>query len=241
MTEYDPAGNPIPESYLLVDFDGTLVDSLSALYDIYIDFLHKHGKKGNKEEFELLKGLSIPELVKTVKNKYALIESEEILQQEYNKLLKEKYLNNVHVSPHALNALEFAKDFGFKTAIVTSAPQDLVKEILQKHHLSDLIDELIISTPKEKGKPHPDIYLKALKQLKIEPLDAIAIEDSLNGAQASLSAKIPTMLLNPSHETLDKLENHPNKADLLAINDWEDVIAFIEELTEISDDDLSES
>lgn len=43
-------------------------------------------------------------------------------------------------------------------------------------------------------KPAPDIYLWALERLQLEPFECIAIEDSQNGLQASLSAGIPTVI-----------------------------------------------
>jgi beta-phosphoglucomutase-like phosphatase (HAD superfamily) len=38
------------------------------------------------------------------------------------------------------------------------------------------------------GKPHPDIYLKALSELRASPEDAIAVEDSDHGIQSAAAA-----------------------------------------------------
>ncbi len=48
-------------------------------------------------------------------------------------------------------------------------------------------------------KPAPDIYLRALEQLQLAPYECIAIEDSQNGLQASLSACIPTVITLSSY------------------------------------------
>src|SRR5690349_5776439 len=105
MFPVDPADEVFLDSYLLVDFDGTIVDSVAILYEIYQNFLQKYGKKGTKEEFESLKGPTIPEVVKILKTKHKLDGSEDSLLKEYNALLKHDYAKNVNLLPHIHEAL----------------------------------------------------------------------------------------------------------------------------------------
>jgi beta-phosphoglucomutase-like phosphatase (HAD superfamily) len=41
-----------------------------------------------------------------------------------------------------------------------------------------------------RAKPHPDLYLEALRRLRLRPADAIAVEDSANGIRASVAAAL---------------------------------------------------
>ena len=40
----------------IFDFDGVIVDSISSLYGIYLEFLREFGIEGNREEFDRLNG-----------------------------------------------------------------------------------------------------------------------------------------------------------------------------------------
>jgi HAD superfamily hydrolase (TIGR01509 family) len=46
----------------------------------------------------------------------------------------------------------------------------------------------------QRKKPDPEVYLRALAQLRIEPLDAVAIEDSPGGVAAARAADVPVIV-----------------------------------------------
>ena len=56
----------------IFDFDGVIVDSLTALYETYINFLHKYGHDGNQSEFDFLNGPKLDFIVSYLKEKYDL-------------------------------------------------------------------------------------------------------------------------------------------------------------------------
>jgi beta-phosphoglucomutase-like phosphatase (HAD superfamily) len=55
-----------------------------------------------------------------------------------------------------------------------------------------------------KKKPHPDIYLWVLKELGIDPAEAVAFEDSLNGLSSAAGAGLAT-IVTPSVYTDDQV------------------------------------
>jgi beta-phosphoglucomutase-like phosphatase (HAD superfamily) len=48
-------------------------------------------------------------------------------------------------------------------------------------------------------KPSPDIYLHALRELALDPADAVVVEDSENGLRASLGAGLATVVTVSSY------------------------------------------
>ena len=64
---------------LIFDFDGVIVDSVSSLYEVYIDFLEEFGITGNQEEFNSLNGPKLSEIISFLKNKYHLQKDEKEL------------------------------------------------------------------------------------------------------------------------------------------------------------------
>jgi trehalose 6-phosphate phosphatase len=81
---------------------------------------------------------------------------------------------------HSLNAR------GIKTAVVSSSKN--CAAVLEAAGLADLfmvrLDGVDVARLKLKGKPDPDIFLKAAERLSVGPARAVVIEDAIAGVQA---------------------------------------------------------
>ncbi|RJN32478.1 beta-phosphoglucomutase family hydrolase [Nesterenkonia natronophila] len=75
---------------------------------------------------------------------------------------------------------------GIPTALVTSSRNG--REVLRRAGLQDIFDTIVDGTDalelKLPGKPNPHMFLYASAQLKVEPEDAIVVEDAVSGVQA---------------------------------------------------------
>lgn len=79
-----------------------------------------------------------------------------------------------------------ARDAGLKTAVVSSSKN--TPEILEAAGIADLFDDVIDGHAVEdrgmKGKPAPDTFLAAARELGVEPAQAAVFEDALAGVEA---------------------------------------------------------
>lgn len=81
----------------------------------------------------------------------------------------------------------------------------------------------------EKVKPAPDLYVKAIEVLGIQPAEAVAFEDSSNGLQAALTAGLKCVIVpNPVTDAL-AFENHHLRLRSMADKSLSDVIKHIEQ------------
>lgn len=74
----------------------------------------------------------------------------------------------------------------YRTAILTNAP-DGIRAWIQRFHLDQAVDEVIISAEVHASKPYPDIFQIAANRLGLPPQQAIFIDDEprfIEGAQA---------------------------------------------------------
>ena len=62
--------------------------------------------------------------------------------------------------------------------------------ILQKVHLLETFNFIVDGNDVVKGKPDPEVFLKAAKLLQIEPKNCIVFEDSVAGIQAANTANM---------------------------------------------------
>lgn len=91
--------------------------------------------------------------------------------------------------------LDFLGKNGIKRAIATATDIERATSYLTKVGLFDKFDRIICASMVESGKPKPDIYIYAAKQLGIDPEDCIAIEDSPNGVTSAYNAGCKTVMV----------------------------------------------
>lgn len=187
---------------LFIDFDGTLVDSLGLLYQMYADFLISFGATPSYEEFEALNGSPLESVLEKLISTHLLPLTLEEALEKYFQEVEKRYLNEVSLTSGAKHFLEKMKKAHVKLVLVTAAKRKLIQPILQKHQLH--FDEVVSGDDVQRGKPHPEIYLKALNKMQVDPHEVFAIEDSQNGMTSARLAGIYCFQFSPqnSWETL---------------------------------------
>lgn len=165
------------------DFDGVIVDSVSALKRIYYDFLAQFDKKGNDKEFDSLNGVKLADIIKTLKSNYKLALSEKTLFDIYNQKIMRMY-ENVALNKGVARTLEFLSNKGYKIALASSAKYLEIITVLNRYKLTNFFDLIVSGDDVKRAKPLPDIY-NAVKN-KLGKANYFVVEDSLNGA---ISAK----------------------------------------------------
>ncbi len=207
-------GNQSKLKVVLIDFDGTLVDSMEDLYGIYFAFLREYGHEGTPEEFAELNGPTINEILAMLMKKYHLPEPLEKLLEIYKARLEEYYGKTAVPYPGVVEFLMRIRKEGIKSALVTSAKRSFVDPFLKRHHLEQYFSHIVTADGVSHGKPNPEIYLKALQVLGIQPSEALAIEDSLNGVLSATSAGIYTWRINSKLSNEPDIKSHDSRLEL---------------------------
>lgn len=104
-----------------------------------------------------------------------------------------------------IDLLSFLKTNNYRTSIVTSTERDKVEYYMNSVNILQYFDELVTGDMVERGKPEPDIYLKAIEAVCVKPNECIALEDSPIGIESAYKAGAkPVMipdLLEPDEQT----------------------------------------
>jgi putative hydrolase of the HAD superfamily len=109
------------------------------------------------------------------------------------------------IMPGVENIMSEAKKLGLKLAIASSSPHAWVDTHAKRLGIYEYFDKVICAddVPPGRTKPNPDLFLKALDQLKVQKSEAIVFEDSPNGAKAAQSAGIFVVVVtNPVTSSL---------------------------------------
>jgi HAD superfamily hydrolase (TIGR01509 family) len=182
---------------LFLDFDGTLVDSLSALRAVYHTFLAGYGRPGSDAEFHRLNGPPLPAIIDTLRQTHGLTEPADILLARYHALIVQAFATVAPV-PGARTLLERARRHGWAVAIVTSNRHALTTAWLDTAGLAGLVTTVVGGDQVARGKPDPEPYRLALARTGCTAAASLAVEDSGQGLVAALGAGLPTWLVGPA-------------------------------------------
>lgn len=173
---------------VIFDLDGTLVDSMGLWRDIDIAFLRERGIEYHDSLQALIEGMSFTETAVFCKEYYGFSESVEELKAIWNKMAEHKYRYEVQPKPGVLEFLEELKGRGIKMGIATSNSGELIEAVNAAHHFDRYMSCIVTSCSVNKGKPAPDVYLEAARQLAVAPKDCLVFEDIVKGIEAGKNA-----------------------------------------------------
>jgi len=139
--------------------------------------------------------------------------------------LERRYVreNGVAVKDGLYNLLERLKKNGVLIALATSSRREIAEEYLVNAKVSRFFDVIVCGDDVEKGKPAPDIFLKAASELNCEPGNCFIFEDSQNGILAASSAGgVPIFIKDLKEIDLE--------VKALAYKSYEKMTDFVDEL-----------
>lgn len=164
---------------LLFDIDGTLLDTLQLIIQALDHTYRKHlGITLPVEELRRLIGLPLAVQMRYLDEyasqpvNHALMEADERAYYESNKHLE-------RVIPEAVQAVQQARQKGFKVALVTSKNRAEIAALLPRLALHEMVDTIVLADDVEHPKPAPDSVLKALERLQVKAEEALFIGDTV--------------------------------------------------------------
>jgi beta-phosphoglucomutase-like phosphatase (HAD superfamily) len=181
---------------LFLDLDGTLANSLHVLKQVFVQFKEKYGLN-QPEQFEEFNGPPLEVIVQILKDRWRINDSAENLLQEYLNAILARY-GTVDLFDDARTLLESFPREDWFVAVVTSNTAAISGRWLKTHGIDSVIDLIVSGDSVLQGKPHPEPYLKALRESGCSPENTMAVEDSRSGVMSALSAGIPTYFVQRS-------------------------------------------
>ena len=106
----------------------------------------------------------------------------------YHEMLNNKSLLSSHFCPFNLGLLHRAHQERFRTVVATMSHRNEAEKVIEAMGILEKLDVILTSDDIIQGKPHPEIYMKVKALLKMESMECLVIEDSVNGIKAGLGA-----------------------------------------------------
>ena len=106
----------------------------------------------------------------------------------YEEMLADPEVLRSNQWPHNVALLRQARQSGCRTALATMSRCDQAQRVLEILDFADAFDFVATRDDVEHGKPDPEIYLLAARELGVPPAKCLVIEDSPTGVRAALAA-----------------------------------------------------
>lgn len=177
---------------VIFDFDGVIVDSEYISYECYRDFLKTYNIIFTKEDYiKYCPGKQLITTMNFFKEFYNLdINIDEACQYFRNR--EQYYLDKdgVPLKKGVKELLDYLVSKKIAICLATSSVEKRAITILDNYQLTKYFDAFVFGDEVKRGKPFPDVFLKACKKINVQKNEAIVIEDSEAGIEAGYNAKI---------------------------------------------------
>jgi HAD superfamily hydrolase (TIGR01509 family) len=134
------------------------------------------------------------------------------------------FANRIGLFPSAKEVLQELRQMKLRLAVATSSVGASARPFLERHNLTGFFDVILTGDEIERGKPHPDIYLRVAEKVGLAPEACLVIEDSLSGVAAAKRAKMPVAAI-PDTRFVDPRE-YQEQADYL-LADLSEIAALV--------------
>lgn len=194
---------------VVFDMDGLLLDTEKLLVKFWVQAANEAGFPMEREHALYLRSLhrsfAIPYLKGLFGEEFDYIK----VRTRRMKLMSE-YLseNPLELKKGAVELLKYLRERKIPAAVCTATDFERAADYLKKTGIFGYFDRIICAAMVKKGKPEPDIYLYAAKELGLNPSECLALEDSPNGVKSAYSAGFATVMvpdLTQPDEELSKM------------------------------------
>ena len=105
--------------------------------------------------------------------------------------------SGIPLRPGVRELIDEARDAGIRQAVTTTTSRANVDALLGLHFgkaWREVFEVAVCGEDVARKKPDPEVFLRALRALDLNPLQAVAIEDSPGGVAAALAAEVPVVV-----------------------------------------------
>lgn len=182
---------------VLWDMDGTLVDTEPYWTVAELALAERYGGTWTPEQSLDVVGFDLIDAARVMRERMGIDPTPEQIVEEMLDSVIEQVERVVPWREGAVELLTSLGEAGVPCALVTMSWTRFVKPILEELPVGTFA-AVVTGDTVDRGKPHPEPYLTAARELDVLAGECLAIEDSDTGATSAASAGC-TVLCAPLH------------------------------------------
>lgn len=196
----------IIQEWVIFDLDGTLIESEQVWRDVRHAFVVEHGGRWLDGAQDKMIGMRTTEWARYMHDDLGVAMAPEAIAEQVVNTVAHALAKHVPVLPGANEALARLAA-AFPLGLATSAARPVAETALAVTGWAKFFKVVVSADDVARGKPAPDVYLRALQLMGADPRRTAAIEDSANGIRSAHAAQlaviaIPNREFPPDREAL---------------------------------------
>jgi beta-phosphoglucomutase-like phosphatase (HAD superfamily) len=206
---------------IIFDMDGLLIDSEPCWDAVRKAWAEERGVKDwGARDHRAVMGVSTLTWANYMRERLALdLPAEAVIERVVGEM-RATYRRAVPWKAGALAAVDLATRLG-RVGLASGSEKSLIQIVVADPAVAGKFEAVVCTDDMPRGKPAPDVYLEAARQLGVDPRDCVCLEDSGAGIQSGKSAGMRVIAVPDPR--------FPPKPELLALADV--VLGSLEELT----------
>jgi HAD superfamily hydrolase (TIGR01509 family) len=188
---------------VIFDMDGLLLDTETLWHEAEVELFRRHGDQFTWVDKMAVIGASHDFTARYFADRLGRPHRDgQALVDEMVALMHERVLRQVDARPGALELVEGVRAMdGVRLGLASNSPRFLVDDALATAGLTGAFETIVTPSDVEHPKPAPDIYLRACRDLGVDPSEALALEDSASGVAAAKAAGLTCIAVPQFAET----------------------------------------
>ena len=214
-------------STVIFDLDGVLADSELWWNQIDAKLLAEYGATYRGEYHQNVVGVNYRLAAEFYKKAFGLSVPTEEMMRRRGEIATDFFANRIGLFPKVKEVLQELRQMKLHLAVATSSVGASARPFLDRNQLTGFFEVIVTGEEVERGKPAPDIYLRAADKLGI-PADAcLVVEDALPGVAAAKAANMRVAAI-PDTRFVNPRE-YEKKADFV-LSSLEELPALVRKL-----------
>ncbi len=179
----------MPLQAVVFDLDGVLVDSETVWDRARRAVVAESGGTWRENATRAMMGMSSREWSRYLRDELGVPLQPEVISDRVVAHMIAAYREHLPLLPGAAAAVRALAE-RWPLAVASSANRPVIDAALDGAGLADCFTTTVSGDEVARGKPAPDVYLEAARQLGVDPQCTAAVEDSSNGLRAAAAARM---------------------------------------------------
>lgn len=176
--------------YIIFDMDGVLINTEPLHFEVWREVLSEYGFSIDFNHYKGCIGSTLSYLFEIINREYGVLFSDQsgALRRFHEVNYRKMKAEGIPRMTGAIETLTELKRRGFRMAVASSSPQDVIEYCMETVGLLNCFDFLFSGERVARPKPFPDIFLEVASRLNANSSDCVVVEDSQNGSRAAKAA-----------------------------------------------------